>query len=430
MVGWMVGRTKNRGKIMAKLAKALTAIEVSRLKTGTHPVGTVRGLYLQVTDTGSRSWILRAMVGDKRRNIGLGAYPSIGLAEAHDKGQKLRDEIAAGIDPVERRKQERADNEATTARQKAEASKPTFSVYAADYIGSRRAGWRNAKHADQWLNTLTAYAYPVIGHKKLDEISVADIVEILSPIWLEKHETASRVRGRIERVLAAGAVLGYRPRGDNPAALRDNLDNLLPKAASKSKRVKHHAALSFEKMGEFMKKLRSANGQAARALEFLILCAARSNEVRSMTWAEVDLKEKTWVIPAARMKAQTEHRVPLSDTAVQLLKAQKRTESPYVFPNSKGTPLSDAGLSKPLHELAKGATVHGFRSAFKDWASECTPYPNTLSEMALAHTIRDAVERAYRRGDLFAKRRAMMTEWANYCEQIPKAAKVHVLKVS
>lgn len=394
---------------MPKLAKELSPLEVRRLtKPGMHAVGGVAGLYLQVLPSGSRSWILRASIGGKRRDIGLGGFSTVTLAQAREKAREDRDKIARGIDPVAERTAARS---ALTARQSAET---TFDECARQFIEAKSAEWRNSKHVQQWQNTLDAYASPVIGSLHVGDIELSHIVKILTPIWTKKTETASRLRGRIESVLDWATVRGLR-KGDNPARWRGHLDKLLPKP-SKVKKVEHHTALAIDELGAFMKKLQAREGMSARALEFLILTAARSGEVRGATWNEIDLDAGIWTVPAERMKAGREHRVPLCRRTVDLLNELPRIDaSPLVFPAPRGGELSDMSLVAVMRRMKSDAVPHGFRSTFRDWAAERTNYPREVAEIALAHTIESKVEAAYRRGDLFGKRRRMMEEWARFC---------------
>lgn len=403
---------------MPRLAKKLSALEVGRLtKPGLYAVGEVTGLYLQVTPSGARSWILRMTVAGKRRDMGLGGYPSVTLADAKTKARELRELPGKGIDPIEQRRT------ALSAIAAARASALTFDQCAAQYITSHEAGWKNAKHAQQWQNTLATYASPVMGSIMVSDIAVAHVLAVLEPIWRDKTETASRLRGRIERVLDWAKGRGYRS-GDNPAAWRGNLEAQLPHAGKVAK-VDHHPALPVADVGAFMVKLRSVEGMGARALEFAILTAARSGEVRGATWAEIDLSARVWTVPAERMKAGKEHRVPLSDEALRLLKALPRVEGESVlFASPRGGQLSDMTLTAVLRRLGVPAVPHGFRSTFRDWVAERTNYPNEVAEMALAHTIGDKVEAAYRRGDLFEKRRHMMADWAAFLAKPQQPAEV------
>lgn len=391
-------------------ARELSALEVGRLKSkGFYFVGGVAGLALQVTDKGGRSWILRIRVGDgKRRDIGLGGYPDVTLAQAREKARATRDEILRGVDPVEQR---RAARLALIAQRGASM---TFDEAARQFIDAKSAEWSNPKHVAQWSATLATYASPTIGKVQVSDVALPHIMTILEPIWTTKTETATRLRGRIESVLDWATVRGLR-QGDNPARWKGHLDKLLAKPG-KVARVEHHAALPYAGVAEFMKQLAKRDGMAARALEVLILTAARSGEIRGATWDEIDLEARTWVIPATRMKAGREHRVPLSAQVVTLLKALPRlADNPLVFPAPRGGVLSDMTLTALLRRMKVDVTAHGFRSTFRDWAAECTHYPRDVAEMALAHTIGDRVEAAYRRGDLFDKRRAMMDEWAAFC---------------
>lgn len=402
---------------MPKIAKELGALAVSRLtQPGRHMVGHVAGLALQVGQTGARSWILRAVVGGKRRDIGLGAYPAVTLKEAHEKAQSKRTDIEAGIDPVLARK------EAASRLRANQALEITFEAAAKRFILSKSAEWSNAKHSDQWTNTLTQYAYPSLGKMMVRHITREHILQVLEPIWVTKTETASRVRGRVENVLDWARVKGYRS-GDNPAAWRGNLDHLLSRP-SKTKQVRNHPALPINKMGDFIQGLRSIDTTAARCLEFLILTAARSGEARGAAWTEIDLANGIWSVPAARMKAKKEHRVPLSKAAIVLLNNMPRVEGcDFVFPSTKKCVLSDMTLLAILRRAELDATPHGFRSTFRDWAGEHTNYPRELAEVALAHVKGDMSEAAYWRGDVLERRRRLMSDWAGFIgTPLPKGA--------
>ena len=365
------------------------------------------GLYLQVSPSGTKSWIFRFSREGRAREMGLGSGLNVSLAEARAKAGDCRRLLADGIDPIEARaersQKERLERVGTL----------TFSKCAARYIEANRAGWRNDKHASQWTNTLETYAGPVFGSLAVKNIDTSLVLRVLEPIWTKKPETANRVRGRMERVLDWARVMGYR-NGENPARWRGHLDKLLPSALNRKTR-KHHAALPYDELSAFLQSLRMQDSMTARALEFLILNVSRTGDVIGARADEVDLDKAVWTIPAARMKSGREHRVPLSTRAVEIAKAQPREG--YLFPGMReGEPLSNMALLELLRRMGRGdLTVHGFRSTFKDWASECTSYANEVSEMALAHAVSGKVEAAYRRGDLFEKRRALMREWEKFC---------------
>jgi len=408
--------------MMPRKAEEISAISIKNAaeyqRTGLHAVGGVAGLYLQVLPTGARTWILRAMVGGKRRDMGLGGYPDVTLADARERARRAREKIAEGIDPIEHAKAARS------ALRAAQAKAVTFQECTHGYLDAHESEWRNPKHAAQWRATLETYAYPVIGSLLVRDVEKEHVLAILRPIWHTKNETAARVRGRIEKVLSYAIQAGYRPEGLNPARWKDNLDLLLGARGKITQRT-HHAALPVDDVGAFMKRLREADGTAAKALEFAILTAARSGEVRGAIWREIDLDGATWTIPAARMKAGREHRVPLSPAAVKLLKSLPGGhKGDLLFPAPRGGKLSDMTLTAVLRRMEVPAVPHGFRSTFRDWASERTNYPNEVCEMALAHAIGDKVEAAYRRGDLFEKRRHMMNDWAAFCAKVQTPAKV------
>ena len=402
---------------MARKAKELGALEVSRLdKPGLHFVGGVAGLALQVTPRGARSWVLRAMIGGKRRDMGLGGYPDVTLAGAKEKARIARDKIDAGIDPVAERLASRS------ALAAAVAATMTFSQAAEKYVSAHEAGWKNAKHADQWNNTLNSYAFPIIGKIPVADVETGHIMRILEPIWTTKTETASRVRGRIESILDWATVRGFR-KGDNPARWRGHIEHLLAARADVQK-VVHHAALDYRQIGAFVADLRQQVGTGARALEFAILTAARSGEVRGAAWAEIDTDAATWIVPAERMKAGKEHRIPLSKDALALIGDLPRTGD-LIFPNNKGTILSDMTLTAVLKRMGrKDITAHGFRSSFRDWAGETTAYPREVIEHALAHQLKNKAEASYARGTLFDKRRRLMADWSKYCGRVETAASV------
>lgn len=369
------------------------------------------GLYLQITKAGVKSWLFRYMLAGKARGMGLGPLHTIGLAEARARALDCRRLLLDGVDPIDTRKAER------TAKKVAAANDKTFEQCATLYIEAHRAGWKNEKHADQWTNTLKTYAYPVFDVLPVSAIDTALVMKVLEPIWTTKTETASRLRGRIESVLDWATVRGYRA-GDNPARLKGHLDTLLPKR-SRVQKVKHHPALPYAELAEFMNVLRAEEGVAARALELLILTATRTNEVIGATWEEFDLDTPLWVIPAERMKMGKEHRVPLSSHAVEIIQAQQELrQNNYVFPGTQyGKPLSNMAMLQLLKRMGRtDITAHGFRSTFRDWAGETTHYPREVCEAALAHGIKDKAEAAYARGDLFQKRAALMQDWADFAK--------------
>jgi integrase len=407
---------------MARKIERLTALKVEKLKGEETPKPGMYadggGLYLRVTPEGARNWVLRYMLNRKPRWMGLGPLALYGLAEARNRALDARKKRHDGIDPIEARRAERA-------RQRLEAAKAiTFKQCAESYIASHKAGWRNDKHASQWPATLSAYAYPVIGALPVQAVDTALVHKVLAPIWTRKPETASRLRGRLERILDFARVGGHRD-GENPARWRGHLDKLLP-ARSKVREVEHHAALPYGELPAFLPTLHEEEGTAARALEFLILTAARTGEVIGARWNEMNLLDKTWTVPAARMKAHREHRVPLSPRAVAILnetRAARDSDDPsaFVFPGRKpGTPLSNMAFLMLLRRMGHGdLTGHGFRATFKTWASERTSVQNEIVEAALAHIVGDKVEQAYRRGDLFEKRRRLMQQWAAFCATAP-----------
>lgn len=403
---------------MARLIDKLSHLGVSKAtKPGYYGDG--GGLYLQVSSSGSKSWVFRFTLAGKQREMGLGALHTVSLADARLKAKECRLLLLEGKDPLEAR------NAAKLAEALERAKMMTFDQCAAAYIEAHRGGWKNAKHASQWENTLKTYASPIIGKMPVALVDTALVVKTLSLIWKEKTETATRLRGRIESILDWATVSKYR-QGDNPARWRGHLDHLLADPG-RSKRTKHHPALPWQEMGAFMAALRGQEGVAAKAVELAILTACRSGEVRLATWAEFDLDAALWVIPAERMKAKREHRVPLSDAALALLRRLPRGGD-LVFPGAKpGKPLSDMSLTAVLRRMDRsGITVHGFRSTFRDWCAEsvANSFPREVCEHALAHSLPDKVEAAYRRGDLIEKRTLLMRAWADYCNTIPTAATV------
>jgi integrase len=398
---------------MARPSNRLSAVEVRNVsQPGLYHDGD--GLYLQVSPAGTKSWIYKYMLGGRAREMGLGPLSLISLGEARSRAFEARKLRLDGIDPIGAR---RAKRDAA----KLEAAKSvTFDACASAYIDAHKAGWRNVKHQDQWRNTLKTYAGPVFGDLPVQGVDVGLVMKVLEPIWHEKAETASRLRGRIEAVLDWATARGYRT-GENPARWRGHLDKLLP-ARGKVRKVEHHAALPYRELPAFMTKLQAQEGIAARALEFLILTAVRTGEVIGARWDEFNLDEGLWTIPAARMKAGREHRVPLSAPAAALIRKLKKLHiGEFVFPGQKLTrPLSNMAMLKTLERMGRpDLTVHGFRSTFRDWVAEQTNATSEVAEMALAHTVGDKVEAAYRRGDLFEKRRELMEAWASYCCKAP-----------
>jgi integrase len=393
-----------------KVSHALTPFSVKNAKQGRHADG--GGLHLLVKESGARSWVYRFMLNGKSRDIGLGAAGSdgISLSAARDAALALRLKVKSGVDPLHERHVEAA--EALAAAQAAKVAGITFGAVAEAYIVSNEESWRNPKHRQQWRNTLMTYVYPIIGDLPVAEVATPHVLSILEPIWRTKAETAARVRGRIETVLDAAKARGYR-QGENPARWRGHLAQILPARTRLSRG--HHKAVPYEEIPTFVRALHGREAVAALALEFTILTAARSGEVIGACWSEVDLAKRLWTVPAERMKAGKEHRVPLPPRALEILERLKPLASDWLFPGAKGGKLSGMAMAMLMRRMKVDATVHGFRSGFRDWAAECTGYAHEVAEMALAHMIENKVERAYRRGDLFEKRRRLMDDWAAYC---------------
>jgi len=412
---------------MPKKAQELKAIQVKNLSApGLHAVGGVTGLSLNITEADARSWILRTTVQGKRRHIGLGPYPEVSLAQARDQAAEMRRRIRAGRDPVEERKAERA------ARAAEARERTTFEEAFRRYFEEKVEGeLSNTKHVKQWKSTISTYVLPAIGEKAVSSITVEDILAVLRPIWSTKNETASRVRQRIEAVLDWSKAMGFRE-GENPARWKGNLQQVLPSPGKIQKSGRRQPAIALDDVANWFRALQGREGMAALALQFLTLTAARSGELRGATWDEIDLTKEIWVIPADRMKAGREHRVPLSSTAVDLLEAVPRyLGSRYVFPSPKGGKISDMSISAVMRRMQADeekagragfldpqsrspAVPHGLRSTFRDWAAERTEYPREMAEIALAHRVGSDVERAYRRGDMVEKRREMMEDWAGF----------------
>jgi len=395
---------------MPKKTPEMTALEIRRLRVpGRHAVGGVPGLLLVVKESGAKSWILRTVVGNRRRNIGLGGYPEVTLVRAREKAREAREMIEQGKDPVE----EKQAMKRALAKQSKEKGM-TFEVAARLCFEKKAPEFRNAKHAHDWFSSVERYAISVMGSTPVGEIELQDVLAVLKPIWQDKTETATRLRQRMENILNWATVSGYRE-GDNPARWKGHLDAILPKP-TRIKNSKHFPALSWHEIGGFMNRLRKCNGSVPRCLEFLILTACRSGEARSAVWDEIDFESKTWTIPGGRMKAGKEHRVPLASDVIDLLQGLPRFEgSPYLFPSSKGGPLSDMALSMFCRRMEIESVPHGFRSTFRDWCAESTNFPREVAEMALAHSIGNGVEAAYRRGELLDKRRHLMDSWAKFC---------------
>jgi len=395
----------------------LNALNMRSLKPGRH--GDTGGLWLQVRDAGHRSWLFRFMLNGRAREMGLGPAADVTLAQARDEARKCRALLREGIDPIEHRK----------ARRLANMGGPqavSFGYVVERYLKAHEATWRNEKHRYQWRSTLDL-ANSVFGDRPVGSISTGDVMRVLEPIWHEKPETASRLRGRIEAVLDYATARGWRL-GENPARWRGHLAKLLP-LPSRISRVKHHAALPWNQIAEFMRFARAHEGTSSLTLQFTILTAGRTGEAIGARWAEIDLDNAVWTVPAERMKAQREHRVPLSAPVLDILRLVEPLRDPrgegggYVFPGGRpGKPLSNMTMMMLLRRMGRGdLTVHGFRSTFRDWTAEATSVPREVAEQALAHTLADKVEAAYRRGDLFEKRRQLMDQWARFCLLAPSA---------
>lgn len=430
---------------MPKIARELSAIEVKRLahpggtdSNVTFAVGGVAGLLLQTTPKGARTWLLRTAVGAKRREIGLGAYPEVSLAAARDRAREAREQIRRGVDPVEERKSAKA------ALVTAQRRGLSFAEAVDRYLTAKLDAFKNAKHRQQWRNTLDAYATTQLGAMLVQDIAVQDVLRVLEPIWTTKTETASRLRGRIEAVLSWATVAGHRS-GDNPARWTGNLKELLP-APGRVAGGDNQPAIAIKDASRWFAALAVREGIGSRALEFAALTCARSQEVRGAAWDEIDLGGGIWIIPATRMKMGREHRIPLSDRALSLVRSlAKQADSPLVFPARRGAQLSDMTLSatmKRLHEAdveaggagfvdrvsKRVAVPHGLRSTFRDWVAECTSFPGEMAEVALAHKVSNAVEAAYRRGDMLERRRLMMEAWAGFlADQQQSSGNVFIL---
>jgi integrase len=402
----------------------LTSLAVERArKPGLYADG--GGLYLQVSGVRGRSWIFRFMIRGKARSMGLGSFPSVPLAAARAAASECRRELQAGIDPITAREARKVEG------QLAEARGVTFKACCEAYIKDNKSQWRNARHLQQWQNSLSTYAYPILGPLPVQKVDAPLIRQVLAPIWEAKSATASRLRGRLESVLDYATALEYR-KGDNPARWRGNLENTLPKP-SKLAPVEHHAALPYTEIGEFIAELRAQEGVPARALEFAILTAARTGEVLGAQTAEFDLSAGMWKIPAARIKGGREHRIPLSKPAAAIVADMIKVHGgTFVFPGSRyGRPPYPGAILKLLKRMGRdGITVHGFRSTFRDWAGEMSGFAREVVERSLAHVMGDKTEASYARGDLLEKRRRLMDEWAQYCSAPFAGGKVLPLRRS
>lgn len=417
---------------MARAIERLNALQVTRTKKpGYYADGA--GLYLQVAPGGSKSWVLRFTRDKRTREMGLGGLSAFTLAEARERAREARKLLADKVDPIEARQ------EAQRERRRAEAKALLFRDAASRYIAAHESGWRNPKHGYQWMATIESFANPHIGSMNVADVSTEDVMRVLSPIWATKNETASRLRGRIENILDWCRVQGFRA-GDNPARWRGHLDKLLPKP-SKVAKVENHPALPWQRMPAFMQALRERPGTAARALEFVILTAARSGEARGAQWHEVDLDARVWHVPGQRMKAGKPHDVPLSDAAIDVLEAMRAEGSTdgLIFKGRKDDALSDMSLLAVIRRMntpkaiwvdrdGRPALVHGMRASFRMWAAEATSHPREVAEHALAHQLPDKVEAAYMRGTQFEKRRVLMADWASYCARPAESGAVVPLR--
>lgn len=388
----------------------LTALKVGKLDApGQYPDG--GNLYFQISATGSRSWIFKFTLAGRSREMGLGPLSSVSLAAARAEAVKCRDLLRDGVDPIEAR------NAAHRISSLENAGPRLFKAAAADYIAKHRAGWKNRKHAQQWENTIATYAQAILGDQDVRDIDTAMIVRVLQPIWISKRETAFRLRGRLECIIDAEKALGHRD-GENPARWRGHLDKLLPKQ-NRRKKIKHHPALQWQEMPNFMAALRKQPGTAARMLEHLILTVVRTQEVQFARPDEFSMRYRVWTVPGERMKMELPLRVPMVDRLIELVeRALPESRDGWLYPGrAKSKPLSNMAMLKLLERMGYShVTVHGFRSTFRDWVAECTEYADSLAEKALAHAIQNESEAAYRRGDMLERRRKMMADWAAFCD--------------
>lgn len=395
--------------------RALSSREVDALReVGMHWISD--NLYLQIREQGTRSWLFRYWVDGKPKVIGLGATRDVTLAEARDRADRLRIEIRDGGDPAGQRKAAREERKAERVATVATAV-PTFEECAREYINSHEASWKNDKHRAQWRSTLKTYAYPVIGKMPVNEIGIDDVLKVLKPIWTTKAPTAGNLRGRIDKILGWATAMGYRT-GDNPASRDGPLAHLLPPLGKVKREKKHHAAVPYREVPAVVAEIRKLGSTSAKALLFTILTAARTGETLGATWDEIDLDEKLWTIPAGRMKAGAEHKVPLSDEVIRLLNTLPRTTdgNPHLFPGPRAKTLSNMAMLQCLRGIRDdGATVHGFRASFSTWAREQTDFSPEIIEAALAHTQTDKVVAAYARTTFLDRRRELMQVWAGFC---------------
>jgi len=401
----------------------LSTLKVSNLKRkGMHADG--GGLYLRISDSGTKAWIFRFGENGKLHDMGLGALHTISLAEAREMATECRKLRLQGIDPIIHRRASRA------GRRASDAKAMTFRQCADAYMASHEDAWRNAIHRNQWRRSLVTHAYPLLGELPVAAIDTGLVMKVIEPLWKGKTETASRVRGRIESILDWAKVRGFRE-GENPARWRGHLDHLLP-ARSRVRRVQHFAALPYAQIADFMAALRQQSHIGARALEFTILTAARTEQTLGAMWSEIDLGARVWTIPPERMKSGKEHKVPLNIPALALLNSMAAIRhSEFVFPGTRSGPIYARAMAMALGRQAReNITVHGFRSTFRDWAAERTTFPREVAEMALAHSVGNAVELAYRRGDMFEKRRKLMDAWADYCGKPATAGDVVALRAA
>jgi integrase len=401
----------------------LSTLKVSNLKRkGLHADG--GGLYLRISDSGTKAWIFRFGENGKLHDMGLGALHTISLAEAREMATECRKLRLQGIDPIIHRRASRA------GRRASDAKAMTFRQCADAYMASHEDAWRNAIHRNQWRRSLVTHAYPLLGELPVAAIDTGLVMKVIEPLWKGKTETASRVRGRIESILDWAKVRGFRE-GENPARWRGHLDHLLP-ARSRVRRVQHFAALPYAQIADFMAALRQQSHIGARALEFTILTAARTEQTLGAMWSEIDLGARVWTIPPERMKSGKEHKVPLNIPALALLNSMAAIRhSEFVFPGTRSGPIYARAMAMALGRQAReNITVHGFRSTFRDWAAERTTFPREVAEMALAHSVGNAVELAYRRGDMFEKRRKLMDAWADYCGKPATAGDVVALRAA